>query len=237
MQKILLAGDSWGIGEFSGSGDSYKPTGVGLESILSEKGYYVTNVSQVGISNREIVDRILDQNLNIFDIIIFLQTDPFRDHQQVEIPKDNQSWKRDLNQNFIDSLTEYTSLDMYFYDYFNGLYSELSNLDKPIICIGGHSILHPCILEYKNLISEIPSVTQLLLGKNVDDCYINDKDWIDQLTHNPKFMKKFGNEFKDLVILLGNKTEEILKNWNDLHPTALGYSKLANNLVELIRKI
>lgn len=237
MQKILLAGDSWGVGTFLRSGESYKPTGIGLESILSEKGYRVTNVSQAGASNREIVDSILDQDLNLFDIIIFLQTDPFRDHQQVEIPEDNDSWKRALNQNFIDSLTEYNSLDMYFYDYFNRLYSELSSLNKPIICIGGHSVLHPCILEYKNLISEIPSVTQLLLGSNVDDCYINDKDWIDQLTYNPKFMKKFGNEFKDLVILLGNKTEEILKNWNDVHPTASGYSNLADNLVELIKKI
>ena len=43
--NILIAGDSWGIGEYQKAGYDYHPTGRGLESIFKVLGHTVTNIS------------------------------------------------------------------------------------------------------------------------------------------------------------------------------------------------
>lgn len=235
MKSILISGDSWGIGEYQRSGSDYAPTGHGLESIFKDLGYSVTNVSKAGCSNNDIVNSLTATPIKDFDIVLFLQTDAFREHSHHGLYNNEPNW-RILDSNFITELLNYNSLADYFDDYYNELYLNLSNLDKEIYCIGGWSMLHPSIASYENLIPIIPSATRVILKKSIVDCYISDFEWIKQLDEHESFMAKFGHEFKQIATNSADKFDLICREWNDVHPTAGGYQILADNLVKFIDK-
>jgi len=235
MKHILIAGDSWGIGEYQGTGAEYKPTGHGLEQIFQTNGYLVTNVSQPGCSNTDIVSQLSKQKLEKFDIVLFLQTDAFREHSYHGLYNNEPNW-RILDSNFIEELLNYHSLADYFDDYYNELYYQLSQFNKEIFCIGGWSMLHTSIASYENLIPIIPSATRLILKKPIKDVYLSDFEWFNQLDQHQKFMEKFNIEFKQIATDSSDKFNLICKEWNDVHPTADGYQILADNLVKFIDK-
>ena len=68
MSNILLAGDSWGIGVFTGVGENYGPTGQGIQSILETQGHSVIIISKAGISNENIINNIFIMNDYEFNI-------------------------------------------------------------------------------------------------------------------------------------------------------------------------
>lgn len=235
MKSILISGDSWGIGEYQGLGADYAPTGRGLESIFKDLGYSVTNISRAGCSNNDIVNSLTATSIKDFDIVLFLQTDSFREHSHHGEYNNESNW-RILDSNFINELLEYSSLSEYFDNYYNELYLNLSKLDKEIHCIGGWSMLHPSIANYDNLIPIIPSATRTILKKSIVDCYISDFEWIKQLDQHKPFMTKFGQEFKQLALESSEKFDLICREWNDVHPTYQGYQLLADNLVKFFDK-
>jgi hypothetical protein len=80
---ILIAGDSWGAGEWPKSGNI--PLHAGVSQYFVEQGYQITNLSKPGGSNLESIDRLKDylrcNQHQIPDIkfILFWQTEFFRE--------------------------------------------------------------------------------------------------------------------------------------------------------------
>jgi hypothetical protein len=252
MKRILLAGDSWGIGVYQYTNGEYGPTGQGIESILTNLGYDVTNISQGGGSNWLMLDRMdqiwlptprslysgsydkVEFNLDDIDIIIFLQTDIFRERylygKQYPTDVNEFTWKI-LDQTFVDSLTDFNSLDEMIADYFLKFYTKLNSVNKPTICVGGWSQLHPSIVNYPNLVSAIPSAPKLLIPKLMQDVYLSDPEWYLQLADEEKFIKKFGDEFKLMSIQSAEKLDLIYSNWHEVHPSIEGYQKIVDHIL------
>jgi hypothetical protein len=225
MKNILIAGDSWGVGVFTGQGDSYGPTGEGIHSIFQTdlKEFQLTNVSRAGASNKEIVELIRPNHRDV-DIIVFIQTDAFREHSY------HLNSYKILHQDFINSLVrDYDSISQFFDQYYNRLYSELNSFNKPIICIGGWSKLHPSIVNYKNLISAIPSATQLIVSELEEDVYLSDFEWFPQLNDHKDFFDKFKDEIRPIALASSRKFELLCNHCGDCHPNLLGYKILVKN--------
>ena len=178
----------------------------------------------------------VDFDLNEIDYIVFLQTDIFRErHYYVkEFPTDTETKWKILEQEFVDSLQMFDSLEQMFDEYFSKLYTKLNSFDKPVLCIGGWSQLHPSIKNYSNLISVITSSTKLLIPDVVDDVYLSDPEWFLQLSQDEMFMKKFGQEFKHISIASADKLQQIYDNWHEVHPDITGYQKIVDELLNYL---
>jgi len=252
MKHIVLAGDSWGIGVYTNHNGVYGPTGQGIETLLTANGHTVFNISKGGGSNGLMADRLqhrwdnhvrcrfgvdetdrVEFDLATVDYVIFIQTDAFRErHYYVAETADSTDtkWKR-LEDAFVDSLLLYNSLDDVFDYYFNKLYQELDSLGIPVYCVGGWSMLHPCIANYKNLIPAVVSATQLLIPELQQDTYISDPEWFSQLAQHKAFMTKFGTEFKQLAITASIKLDLIYRNWHEVHPNLAGYQRILEEVL------
>ena len=233
MANILIAGDSWGIGVFSGQGDTYGPTGQGIQTILEEKGHTVSNISKGGGSNGLMIERLSVFDLSTVDYIIFLQTDIFREHHYYgkQYPTDiSTRWKL-LEQSFVDSLSEYDSIQQYIDKYFDRLYSTLNSYNKLILMVGGWSQLHPSVTKYPNLIPAVYSATKLLIPELKQDGYLSDPEWFTQLDKDLAFMRKFDQEFKQLAINNADKLGLIYQNWHEVHPDIDGYRKITEEIL------
>jgi len=233
MANILIAGDSWGIGVFCGVGDNYGPTGEGIHSVLESRGHAVTNISKGGGSNGLMIERLDTSELSDVDYIIFLQTDIFREHHYYgkQYPDDVGSKWKILEQEFVDSLLDYDTLQDYIDNYFINLYSALDGYHKQIIMVGGWSQLHPSIKYYKNLIPAVYSSTKLLIPELKQDGYLSDPEWFTQLDKELDFMRKFGQEFKQLAVNNADKLDLIYQNWNEVHPDIEGYRKITEEIL------
>lgn len=256
--KILLAGDSWGIGVFEGSGNDYTATGEGIHSILERYGHSVVNISKAGGSNWLMLDRMngrwlntgnslyghsinqeyIDINWHDIDIIVFLQTDIFRErYLYVKRTADEigPTWKH-LDEEFVNTLLNYETISNYIDEYFLKFYSELNSFalrhHKQVLMIGGWSQLHPSIDSYSNLVNVMPSATKFLIPEVNEDTYLSDPEWYDQLASNKQIMDKFGLSIKQLTISNADKLEAIYKNWKDVHPNINGYALLTEQLIK-----
>ena len=250
--KILLIGDSWGIGVFSNINGSYGPTGQGVQSLLQDHGHQIVNISKAGGSNWLMIDRLegrwnnstkctfgvgtdkpIKIDLQEFDSIIFLQTDIFRERhhygKQYEHSTDTQF--KILNDDFVEDLLDYKSIEDFVDHYFQELYEKLNTFNKKILCIGGWSKLHPSIANYSNLIPVCTSASKLLIPSLKEDTYISDPEWFLQLDANQNIMSKFGTELKELAIINADKINLIINEWNDVHPPFSGYTIIAETVL------
>ena len=261
MANICIAGDSWGIGVFSGNGSDYGPTGQGIQTIFEESGHHVINISKAGGSNTLMIDRLkgqwgdtgrclfgmetnhkIDLNYDTIDHIVFLQTDIFRERHYYgkQKPTDtNTNWKI-LEQEFVDSLIQFDSIDSIVDEYFKNFYGELNSmaqkLNKKILLVGGWSQIHPSVDTYSYLIPAIQSATKLLIPELKQDCYLSDPEWYTQLDQNTQFMLKFNLEFKNLAIVNANKLKLIYSNWNEVHPDIIGYRRIVDAILPFLTK-
>ena len=261
MANILIAGDSWGVGVFTGEGESYKPTGKGIHSILTEMGHSVINISKRGAANTLMLDRLdgkwhdtgsclfgadikdkINFDLKSIDHIVFLQTDIFRERHYYakKYPEDPETQWKTLEQTFIISLSEYNSLDEIFNSYFDKFYTRLNTFavkhDKKILMLGCWGQLHPSIEKYTNLIAVVPSATKLLIPELKRDVYMSDPEWYPLLVTNKPFMAKVGTEFKQLIIDVENKLTLIYKYWDEVHPPIEGYRLLVDKILPYLAK-
>jgi hypothetical protein len=256
MANILIAGDSWGIGVFAGEGDSYGPIGQGIQSILASQGHTVTNISQGGGANGLMLDRLLGHwdytgrclfgyntnkihvDFDAVDYIVFLQTDIFRERHYYgkQYPADTHNQWKILEQEFVDSLLDYESIEQIVSSYFADFYRELNDIgvknDKKILMLGCWSQLHPSIVDYSNLVPVISSATKLLIPELDRDVYLSDPEWYSQLAKDQRFMSKFGEEFKPMTIDAETKLALIYKHWKEVHPDLQGYQQLTDVLVK-----
>ena len=262
MANILIAGDSWGIGVFSGAGDAYGPTGEGIHTILENLGHSIINISKGGGSNWLMIDRLehrwyntgrclfgADPNLKInidyqnIDHMIFLQTDIFRERHYYgkQYESDTEGRWKILEQVFVDRLINYESIEHIINNYFQNFYKDLNNIgvkhNKKILMIGGWSQLHPSISNYSHLVAVVPSATKLLIPELEEDCYLSDPEWYIQLANEPKFMQKFNYEFKPMAITNANKLNLIYRNWNnEVHPDINGYNLIVDEILPYLAK-
>jgi len=260
MENILIAGDSWGIGVYTGQDDSYGPTGQGIQSILENQGYKVTNISRGGAANYLMIDRLnghwgntgrclfgydnvkMNIDFNATDHIIFLQSDIFRErHYYVkQYPTDTHTRWKILEQAFVDGLLDYDSIDAIINSYFKKFYTDLNSIgskhNKKILMVGGWGQLHPSIDGYNNLISVVPSATKLLIPELEEDCFISDPEWYLQLERDSNFMSKFNLEFKKLALINARKLDLIYQNWHEVHPDIHGYQKIVDELLPFLVK-
>lgn len=246
--KILITGDSWGIGVYSITNDQYRASGLGIHTLLEQWGHEVINISCAGGSNWLMIDRLEGKwdnsdrclfgvspsyrpyfNLDEIDFIIFLQTDIFRERSYYgkQYPDSkNTDWKI-LEDKFVKTLVNFSSLEEFANQYFESLYTKLNSFGKKILCVGGWAKLYPTISNYSNLIPVLESATQYLIPKLTQDSYITDKEWFVQLSQTDFIMEKFGQEIKKMTIQNAEKLNLIVDNWQDVHPNFDGYTKIA----------
>lgn len=258
--KVLLAGDSWGIGVFAGQGSNYGPIGKGVHTVLAEHNYQVINISKAGGSNHLMIDRMegrwgntgntkyghsiqserVDIPWNDISHVVFLQTDIFRE-QYVYVKRDaaetGPTWKQ-LDSQYMQSLLSYNTFGDIVSGYFAKFYSRLNNLaikhNKQILMIGGWSQLHPSVDDYSNLTPVVVSAVKLLIPDVDQDTYLSDPEWYDQLSQNAMIMQKFGTDIKHMTIHNSDKLALIYKNWQEVHPNIDGYRILTEQLLKWI---
>lgn len=227
--KILLAGDSWGVGVYHKTATEYAPTGQGLQTFID-----CMNVSKPGISNKEIVNNILRAPES--DCTIFLQTDILREHSY-HGPKGTETSWRWLSDTFIQHLLTYTSLEQYITEYFASMYQQLDDVAKKrnqkILCLGGWGDLHPSIVNYVNLIPLIYSSTQTIIPTSPSGVYISDFEYFVQFDETP-VVDHFGTELKQIAIASSKKFELSCQHWDDVHPNLQGYEVLAKKIVKYL---
>jgi len=206
---ILIAGDSWGCGEWEGDEENYGVSHKGLEHFLTEYGCSVTNVSKGGSSNADSIQRIKDfiSTTNV-DHIFWFQTNPIRDlrysdrsYDEKSLPKTSEEYKIKTKK------------------LLRNTYEFLNQLNVKIHCIGGLARLEKCINKYPNLIPLIPSVIEMF-GAQEPDFWI--ENWIDAKI---KFSDTFLTELEEMP----NPWELLPKKWfypDGVHPNRHAHYKI-----------
>jgi hypothetical protein len=145
--RILIAGDSWGCGEWAVFGT--KIAHLGLEAYLVEYGCTVTNVSVAACSNIDSINNIKHKLIdNTYDVIIWLQSDPVRDLKPY---KDNAD-------KFTLELEDFLKVRDNLID---DNYRTLNSLGPTIYCMGGSSDINMQLInKYSNLKPVIPSIVE-----------------------------------------------------------------------------
>lgn len=219
MATFLIAGDSWGCGEWGS--DPYEVKHTGLQHFLEQSGHEVKNISKGGNSNSGTFI-LLENSLQaepVPDYIIWFQTDPLRDLR----PYDN--FKNIVT---IEHMQAISKVRLYL------TYKKLNNLGVKIYCIGGLSKLNIKLMkDYKNLIPMIPSVKELCVP---DHCHSNIafSDWI-------KFISKEFQDFDELISIK-HEFDNFFENpsnkvffWPDgVHPNRYGHKIIFDKLCDTL---
>lgn len=214
--KILIAGDSWGCGEWSTDGNVVH---TGLQTFLEMKGYTVVNVSKGGVSNKYIIDKLKNKLSEKYDHIFFIQSDPLRD---IEVSVYDTKWFKDYDD--LISLTKKLLDDTY---------KSLNNIAVPIYCIGGCFKIDLNIIEkYENLNPVIPSMIELL-GYESPNLWMS-REWYKKLDD------RWDIETLDKILDEFNKVEKF-KNIpyfmaGSGHPDRHGLKKVFDFLSESVLK-
>ena len=159
--KILIGGDSWGVGEWP-----QETNHRGIWQYFEEGGHEVVIKAVPGESNKTSISHMCNYVNGNYDYVFWFQSDPLRDLR----PYDDFG---NTIKNYDDLITQSNIL-------LDKNYKELNDRsDCKIYCIGGCSKLNmELISKYKNLIPFIESLTELIL---VDYKHpeIWHSDWID----------------------------------------------------------
>ncbi len=201
---ILIAGDSWGCGEWSKDDNPYRITHRGLAQYLIAYGCNAINISIPGGSNKETA-RILQTTTKIYDpqFVFWFQTDPMRDlrpYKQKTFPTSSKS--------LLDVSCQLLS----------NTYAELDSIGIKIHCIGGATKLHNSIESYDNLIPFIPSIIEMFGGPNIDF-------WISDWINSPNI--RLNDDF--LLELENHPMHTLPKEWffpDGDHPNRKAHRKI-----------
>ena len=217
--KILIAGDSWGCGEWGWDSEgNYGLIHNGLEHFLSID-HTVINVSKAGASNKETIE-LLNQYLTIdktVDLIFWFQTDPLRDARPYSF--------------FNQKILSFETLMELQLDLILSSYTRLNNLKLPVCCLGGASTLQTEYFKhYSNLTPIVPSVTNLILGKSYDHPKIWFSEWF-KLIKNQFDLASLNKLYDEKL-----KQNQLLDNHRDMfypdgyHPNRIAHEILYNYL-------
>lgn len=216
MNKVLIMGDSWGIGEFK-----YSPCKTTIESVsntglnyfLEKLGYRVDNISVAGGSNIEQFDLLTPG----YDLIIWFHTEINRD------------LLKNSSTNYSNTLSYIESYNLAAEHNYKIAQEFYNNYKIPFIVIGCLSPLHESIEKYNFYIhiekNWITNETGIITALNMHSDYML------------KVLEKYN--FKDCASItkeIDNMlyVESILEkhpSFSDgIHPTAKMYKDLATKL-------
>lgn len=150
--KIVIAGDSWGLGEWGHVNDRYQPIHAGTEHFLRViyPQHDIINVSQAGASNMRAISRLKLQTG--MDLVIYFQTDAMRELSPYT-----------SNKTFL-SLSCYDDIANLNIKLLDQAYKDLDEIGCTVLMIGGCAKLHTdLMLSYNNLVPLIPSVAEMLI--------------------------------------------------------------------------
>ena len=144
--KILIGGDSWGLGEWP-----QETNHRGIWQYFEEDGHEVVIKALPGQSNKTSISHMCNYVNGNYDYVFWFQSDPLRDLR----PYDD----------FGNTIKNYDDLITQSNIILDKNYKELNDRSNcKIYCIGGCSKLNvELISEYKNLIPFIESLTELIL--------------------------------------------------------------------------
>lgn len=222
MKKLIIAGDSWGCGEWGDDEDSnYTVLHKGLEQYFTDIGVEVENLSAGGISNRTVCFRLesfLKKYPNYDGNIIWFQTDSIRDYFPYNILKENITF---------ENLLQYQDAGL------KNTYTRLDALNRKILCLGGATKLNlDLISSYKNLQPTIPSIPEFIFNDYTHPI-IWTSDWVNLI--NKQFSLDCIDKFlyyKKIQDQLAEK--EIYQEffWPDgNHPNRHGIKKVFDYLI------
>lgn len=197
---IVIAGDSWGCGEWSNNKTgSYGISHPGLSNYLTDLGYLVVNLSQPGGSNVSSADCVSNflkgsAHLNVSHVFVF-QTEWIRDMRDY---KDKKLLGLDLTYGYQEFKIRLIGR------FYNSLSNIAQQTNVPIHIIGGCSDtiwLDAFSKEYPGLNNICNSFTNLLLTDNhriTDPVYAIMTNWYQE---HIKFLKETISS-NDLELLL-----------------------------------
>jgi lysophospholipase L1-like esterase len=162
-KTIIIAGDSWGCGEWAGRQPHYGISHAGLTKYLIDSGYHVLNLSRPGGTNRYSSDRVSDflqvnQQLQISCAIVF-QTEWLRD----VLVEDPVTLTEDLTYGYTGLKNRLMSR------FYNHLSQASVQYNVPVYLVGGSGDtiwLDQFTKEYPGLQISCQSLTNLILKNN-----------------------------------------------------------------------
>jgi hypothetical protein len=145
--KILVTGDSWGVGEWQ-PGKHFPIVTASPFCVYLEEGNWVTNVSSPGSRNFDAIERV-DQAFKDmdYDVIVAVISDPLRDLRHSEADEIAPA---------MESLDSFLSKIRSLHDNY---YQRLTARNLPVILLGGVcDVDMVAAAQYENLIPLIPSL-------------------------------------------------------------------------------
>lgn len=145
--KILVTGDSWGVGEWQ-TGKNFPVVTASPFCVYLEEGNWVTNVSSPGSRNFTAMERV-DQALEDidYDVIIVVVSDPLRDLRHCEADEIAPA---------MESLESFLSKIRSLHHKY---YQQLAAHNVPVILLGGICDLDlDAAGRYDNIIPLMPSL-------------------------------------------------------------------------------
>ena len=157
--KILIAGDSWGLGEWDQLPDpiGYDVSHPGLEYFLKQDKHEVKNISKGGNSPRLVYESGLKVETTVYDHVFVFVTDPHRDIISKDFWINGYTYK--------DYLKRHDDMIKQFI-------ADLGDLDiGPVHLVGGYTRVNSTMLSNSKVDIAIPSVLNLLTKRQWDMCF------------------------------------------------------------------
>ncbi len=221
--RILLAGDSWGLGVWGLVNNEYKLVHPGIDHYMRLDGHDVVNISQAGTNNMMMYRKLVHtlKYDSAFDKIFYIQTDIVRD-----IPNNFAEFENKWFNN-------YEHLISLINEKLDELYHSLNSLGKPIYMLAGCSTVNQSLLsKYKNLICTIPSILKFLHPECQNPEFWTDPKWINKLDD------KWDLDTLDKIIEQEKLTRKIGTyshfKADSVHPDLSGYAKVYLSLKEIL---
>jgi hypothetical protein len=155
-KNILITGDSWAAGEWD---KKQVITHCGLQEYFMNAGYSVKNISKPGGTLEEIVSKLDNEDLSLYDYIFVIVTCTNRTVTNKFTNQENFFNLIPFNKETIIHRHK-NILDNFF--------QQLNNYNKPIYLLGGLSVV-PSALGYQNLKVALPSILKFILPKLAKD--------------------------------------------------------------------
>jgi hypothetical protein len=217
-KKILIAGDSWGCGEWEFNSSKDTILHKGLEQYLSDAGHIVHNISIDGASNSDILSSLVGKK--DFDYVFVFVTDTHRD------VSNNEFWKKQFS--YQDYLNRHRLL---ISDFVN----KLDKLDKDnIYLLGGLTKVTTTDVVNTKINIAIDSVLELIIpGLTQFEILFRGKLW---LLNDIKNVKNVSPNVVDNVYQEDSVLTEITKHpimYPDTHhPNRHGHKIIFDYLTE-----
>ena len=222
--RILIAGDSWGCGEWNASTKVEKLVRhSGIEQYFVDDGFEVINVSSGGATLDIIINQIIKFNPKDFDYIFVFVTDSSRTVTK-QFNDFSKFWEN------INSIYDIKARDKKI---LNDFYNKLNCLNTKIYLLGGLTHINETELtRYPNLESPILSIMRLLTN---DKMLLPELSFSGAAEHMPRKMS----------IDVQRWTLKQVKAWDEIrqtkhfkldlaHPDRHGHFKIFNHLKDCV---